>query len=223
MSYLTFPVVILKEGFADIKNSVNNAMFYCLYDYCQRNSGGRESLIKDAESFYGITYGNKKRAYDSGKMLFDSIPTGSPKTSISKDMLFDFYKNDKSKFEVVSFLAFAALRSILQRQSYIKVTNDYLLGRMAGNSKKGEPLSDWINSYKSRYQLDKIKLELQANWGLKLYANHTRGFYVSFSLPLEQLVMKAELKRKRYKEKQLAEAKNQARLKALESIYGTAQ
>jgi len=81
---------------------------------------------------------------------------------------------------------------------------------MSGNSGKGEPINPLLTKYTSRYQLDKIKRELEINWGLKLYGNHTRGYYVSFELALDNLIMQAELKRKRYKEKQLRNRKNEA-------------
>ena len=167
-------------------------------------------VIKEAGSFYGIKWGNKVSAFDKGKLLFESLPDKSPKTSISIAMIFDFYKNEKTEFEIITFLAFAAIRSILQKQPYIKITNDYLIGRMSGNSGKGEPINPLLTKYTSRYQLDKIKRELEINWGLKLYGNHTRGYYVSFELALDNLIMKAELKRKGYKEKQLRNRKNEA-------------
>lgn len=208
--YLTFPVAILKDSLTDVKQCVNNAMYYCLYDYCQRHTGMKDSLIDEAGHFYGITWYNKKNAYANGRVLYNLIPPKSPKTSITKKMIFDFYNNEKSEFEIVVFLAFAAIRSILQKQPYIKITNDYLIGRMSGNSGKGESINPLLTKYTSRYQLDKIKRELEINWGLKLYGNHTRGYYVSFELALDNLIMQAELKRKRYKEKQLRNRKNEA-------------
>lgn len=83
-------------------------------------------------------------------------------------MIFDFYKNHKTEFEIVVFLAFAAIRSILQKQPYTKITNEYLIGRMSGNSGKGEPVNPLLVKYTSRYRLDKIKNELQLSWGLTL-------------------------------------------------------
>lgn len=167
-------------------------------------------MIDAAGNFYGITWANNNVAFENGKRIYKSLPPKSPKTSITRAMIFDFYNNDKSEFEIVVFLAFAAIRSILQKQPYSKITNDYLIGRMSGNSGKGQPVNPLLVKYTNRYQLDKIKIELQNNWGLKLYANHTRGFYVSFVLTLDELIMQAELKRKRYREKQLSERKNEA-------------
>lgn len=220
--YLTFPVVILKDSLVNVSDCVNNAMNYCLYDYCQRNTGIKESLIYDAGKFYGITWGNNNKAYEKGKIIYNSIPKKSPKTSINTDMIFDFYKNEKSEFEIVVFLAFAAIRSILQIQAYSKITNDYLIGRMSGNNGKGEPVNPLLTNYTSRYQLDKIKKELQLNWGLKLYAFHTRGFYVSFIHEIEALIREAEKKRKKYKEKELAKKKYEALQKVKAELMASA-
>ena len=226
--YLTFPVIILKDGIKDIKLVTNDAMFYCLYDYCQGKKGTQAALIQEAEKELGINYGNKKAAYSRGEILYNSIPERSPKTSIRKEIIFDFYKEYKTEFEIITFLAFAALRSILQKQPYIKTTNDILIRRMAGNLKKEDPLPEEFIKYNKEYWLKKIKLELQTvsnnlhkGWGLKLYACHTRGFYVTFRMSREELIMQAELRRKKYKEKELKRENEEARKAALNKIYET--
>ena len=218
--YLTFPIIILKNGFADIKVSVDNAMHYCLYDYCSGIEGNQADRIAKAEEYLGITFGNSKKAFENGRGIFTTIPPKSPKTSIRKKMIFDFYKESKTEFEIVTFLAFASIRSILQKQPYTKITNEYFVGRMACNNKGNEELPEWIFKYNNRYQLDKIKQELQLNWGLKLYARHTRGFYVSFSIELVQLITHAENRRLKFKLKELQREKEQARLQALKHLNG---
>jgi hypothetical protein len=88
---------------------------------------------------------------------------------------------------------------------------------MAGTN-KGEPLPEWLKKYTSRYQLDKIKSELELNWGLKLYGYHTRGYYASFKLDLPDLAEKAEAKRISLRRKELADAKKLARQAAITKI-----
>jgi len=220
--YLTFPVIILKDGIKDIKQVTNDAMFYCLYDYCQGKKGTQAALIQGAEKELGINYGNKKEAYSRGEILYNSIPERSPKTSIRKEIIFDFYKEYKTEFEIITFLAFAAFRSILQKQAYVRTTNDILIRRMAGNLKEKDPLPKEFLKFNKRYQLDKIKKELQINWGLKLYGHNNRGYYVSFQLELIQLIRYAELKRKSRKEKELQKQKEAARLAVLTEINSTA-
>ena len=98
-----------------------------------------------------------------------------------------------------------ALKSIIGKKPYIKITNDYLLARMFGYSSVIELEKDCtaeLCKYSTRYHLDKVKTKLESSFGLKLYGQKTRGFYVSFKLSLIDLVYYAELKRESRKEKE---------------------
>lgn len=217
--YLTFPIILLKDGLNDIKKCISNAMDYCLYDEINRQKIAYSyNPINDALNKLSIKFGNVNYSIDIGQMLFDSIDLKAPKTSINLEMMFDFYKNKKSEFEIVCFLAFSALKSIIQTQELKKITNEYLLSRMSGNSKTGEDINHLLLKYTSRYQLNKIKDELQLNWGLKYYAIKTRGFYVSFTVDIETLALIAERKNKKYKLKQIKERTKEASIKAKERI-----
>ncbi len=217
--YLTFPMEILKDGIDNIRGCMDNAMNYCLYwNYTKIESRTIQIAdIKSAAKRMAITFPNLKGSFEKGKKIYESIAPNTPKTSINKSIIFDFYLNNKTPFEVVCFLAFAAIRSILQKQACTKITNDYLLGRMAGNRSKDDPLPKWIIPFANRYQLDKIKRALDA-WGLNLYAYHTRGFYVSFKLSKDEIAFYAEKKRKSRKEKALQDEYNQAREAALKRL-----
>ena len=63
---------------------------------------------------------------------------------------------------------------------------------MSGKSKSKADIDPTLKPFTSRYQLDKIKQELQLNWGLKYYSMKTRGFYVSFTMSLTELAKIAE-------------------------------
>jgi hypothetical protein len=216
---------MLKNSSKNIHDSLNRVTHYCLFNETRKysNEMPKSDAIECARGGLGIIYSNIDFAFKDGEMLYNSIPDRSPKTSINKDIIFDFYKNEKTEFEVVVFLAFAAIRSILQRQPFVKVTNEYLLGRMAGNAKKGDALPYWLEIYKTRYQLDKIKNELQLNWGLKLYANHVRGFYVSFKMDIRTLAFHVEKRRKKTRERELAAIKKEAKEMAIAEIYKTSK
>jgi hypothetical protein len=222
--YLTFPIRILGVDPADIKTRLADSISYCLYEKTINTFGSVEDRIKQAAEGLGIKYDPSKKehylkTYEGGEIIYQSIPENSPKTSIGLDVVTDFYKYEKTDFEIACFLAFAAIKSILQRQPYSKITNEYLAGRMAGNSKPGEPLNDFVFRFNNRYQLDKIKSELQRSWGLKMYCGKMRGFYVSFSLSHEQLIYYAETKRKKYRDELMKSKINEAKQRALSSIY----
>lgn len=218
--YLTFPMQLLKDGIDNISGCMDKAMCYCLYwNYTKIEYHATEANnMKSAAIRTGVDFPNLRGSFNEGKKIHDSIRVNAPKVSINLSTILDFYKNTKTPFEVVCFLTFAGIRSILQKQPYTKITNDYLLGRMAGNKSKEEPLPKWIIPFANRYQLDKIKSELQDNWGLKLYAYHTRGFYVSFKLSKDEIAFYAEKKRKSSKEKARQEENRQARQAALKRL-----
>ena len=201
--YLTFPIVLLRNSLTNVGECIDNAFDYCLYDCSQRNDLTSEEAAEDL----GIDFRKLIESFKNGKILFESLPDNSAKTSIRKDMLFDFYKNNKTDFEKLSFLAFAAIRSILQRQQYVRLTNKYLLSRMSGNN-INDDISPFLKPYTKRYQLDKIKNELQLNWGLKMWAIRLRGFYVSFNLSILDLAKIAE-SRKAEKANRIADLKAQ--------------
>lgn len=195
------------EDGSSLQKCLDKAMDYCLYYFMESNSNDIDEWIDCNEnSAIGIKFNSIKSSYKKGMELYKKH-SGTPNTSISNPMLFDFYKNEKTEFELVCFLAFCALKSIIQKQPYLKITNEYLLARMAGQARKGSYPPVYLHKFNNRYQLDKIKNELQLNWGLKLYsAKNMRGYYVSFSVDLETLIEKAELKKKGFR---LQELKNQ--------------
>jgi hypothetical protein len=213
MKYLIFPIAILKEHPSELKNTLDNAMDYCLYKEYLKD----KNLIVGANRL-GITFPKPNESYNNGKKIYESISDRAPKTSVKKDLIFEFYKQHKTEFQKVCFLAYCAFRSIIQKQPYTKATNEYLLNRMAGNNSKGGALPQWLTSYANEYQLNKIKTELQLNFGLKYYAYYTRGFWFSFSLNLISLTQIAETKRAKRKEKLLSEQKKEARRIVLEMI-----
>jgi len=209
----------LKDGLTDIKECIDKAMDYCLYDKSYRNQKYHSyNPINDALNSLNISYGNSEKSLRIGKILYESIDENAPKTSININMMFDFYKNKKTDFEIVCFLAFASLKSIIQKQVYKKITNEYLLNRMSGNSKNNNCINPLLKKYSNRYQLDKIKTELQLSWGLKYYAVKTRGFYASFTMPLNELAVIAERKNRTYKLKLLKEKIKEASRQAKEQV-----
>jgi hypothetical protein len=218
-TYLTFPIVLLKDGINNIKECMINSIDYCFYDqFIRLQKSHSYDPVNDAMDKLGIDFNNVQKALKKGKILYDSIDNKLAKTSIRKGMIFDFFSNKKSEYDVVCFLAFASLKSIIQKQGYKKITNDYLLSRMSGNSKNSKDINPLLKKYSTRYQLDKIKTELQLNWGLKYYADKSRGFYVSFTMPLNALALIAERNNKMYKLKLLKNKKKEAMEKAKEQI-----
>lgn len=204
-------MILSRGGIGGVKDAVNQAMKYCLYDVSIRY----DETADEAADRIGINYGDLTKSFMTGQALYESFDERAAKTSVSKTMLFDFYSNRKTDFEIITFIAFAAIRSILQRQKCVKMTNEYLLSRMSGNNKIG-PIASFLQPYNNRYQLDKIRGELEVNWGLKVFSHRCRGFYVSFKMGYKELavwvgVAKAK---KEFKRQQIEKQKQQAIIEA---------
>lgn len=142
-------------------------------------------------------------------------------TGISKELLFEFYINDKSFSEIAVLLSFLAIKSILGKKSYCRITNEFLLCRMAGYTSKIEmdELPENLKKYQKRWHIDTLKMELRKSFGLKIYARYTRGLFVSFELSDEQLIKEVEIKRKKYIEKAQRDEQSKAVKKVLMELY----
>ena len=223
-TYLNFPIIFLQEAFRDIKKVMNDIMAYAGYVHTLKLEYGEdEDLMKAAGHYFGITYGNAYDRYRHGETLFNSIDERTPMAGINKDVLFDFYKNRKTFDEIAVLLAFLAIKSIIGKKPYIKLTNDFLIARMAGCSSISDipvPLPEPLFSYQSRRKLDTIKFKLQTEWNVNYYSYYTRGFYVSIDnkFPLDRLVLEAEKRKKISKQKQLKQKKEDARKQALRKL-----
>jgi hypothetical protein len=206
--YLNFPVQMMQGGFTKMKKICSDAIDYGIYDYMKRNQLGGFDGFKIALMELNLTCANQKMGYNSTKEIYQQVQDSIDKpvtVSVKKDMLFEFYKNDKSEFEIAVFLAYVGLKSIIGTKPYIKITNDYLIARMFGYGSIAELEKDYSEErvkYSTRYHLDKVKAKLESQFGLKLYGQKTRGFYFSFKLSLSDLVYYAELKRESRKEKE---------------------
>ena len=229
--YFNTPIQLYKGFMIDSIDCLSKVLYYACYEYKEKN----KRTFKDAADFYNVLIGgdnsktNLTDAEKKVKSIYESLHNNSPKVGIGLTMFWQYYKEDKTEFEKVCLLAFLALKSIIGNKSYCKVDNGFFLSRMDGkvNSVCNDaftvndfkPLSPEIKKYeKNNYQLRKIKDELVLNWGLKHYSHHTRGFYVSFKMPLDELVFEAEKRRKAVKVKQMNEEKKQAIAKARERL-----
>lgn len=89
-----------------------------------------------------------------------------------------------------------------------------------GSDSMGNKLTNSMleRKYANRYHIDKVLEELQLSWGLKLYSDHIRGMYVSFTKSLDDLAVINELSKKSNKRNNLKEQKRQAKEFALKRL-----
>lgn len=219
--YLLFPIEILQE--TDIKRVCSKAFDYGIYrkalDFIvEGETKVMPRHIEQSMKYFNLVVNGLERRAKDGKIIYDTFSNNNPMVSISTDSLIQYGKEDKTDFEVSTFRAYCAIKSILGTKLYAKTSNKYLAARMYGfrnvrdfdNSSQIEP---------SRYQFDKIKLELQNDWYLTYYSNlGIRGFYLSFKLSLEKVIEIAELSRASTKAKKLKQEKKEVYLKVMQKL-----
>jgi len=164
--------------------------------------------MKSAETFFGVKLGDLNGSIDNGLWLFDNLPLKSPMTGITKNVLFDFYKGSPTKEEIAFLVGHLALKSIIGKKTYSRVTKEFLLCRMAGfvSQKEMSGLPEYLKKYTIRWHFDKLKFELTQRYGWLTYGRYTRGFFVSQELSLKELIRNVEIKRQKYR---LAEQKRE--------------
>ena len=211
--YLNFPVSMLKELHTDRNSFFSNVFDVGIYLYSKTLTGSDEKRYRDALGFLGITQSKSKNGLSTAKRILFNMPDKYPTTGIEKGMLFDYYKNEKSDFDIICLAAFLGIRSIIGKKPYDK-TNKYLIhARMFGYTTAKElpvKLTPLQEKYKLRYQMDKVLTELQINWHLKVLWNHNRGFYLSFDLSFDEMALLIEKDKQSIKIQQLNELKRKA-------------
>lgn len=172
------------------KKNLMKILFYCFTSRLKRGEN-----VEVVKSELGIVGEIAEEYIKIGKQLYDKIPQDSPFTGMKKETFWDFNKNPKTDFENACLLAYLAMKSIIGKNVYKKTTNIFIWSRMAGNVRAVENVGDLpveLQPFFKRYQFEKIKLNLEADWHLVFYSNHTRGLYLSFRLSKKELVKYAE-------------------------------
>ena len=152
--YFTFPIVLLKILHEDHRSFADNAICWTVYNYAETKLHGlpERERVEKALSKYGVSTEDLAGWIRHAKRIHRSIEGSKVMTSIEKRTLFDFLENDKSDAEVNELLAFAALRSVIGKKPYCKITDNYWLSRMAGGAWRvaGDDLASSYFSFSKR-------------------------------------------------------------------------
>jgi hypothetical protein len=211
--YLNIPVLMLKELHTNSKSFLSNVFDVGIYLYSKTLTGSEEKRYKDALKFLRITQAKSKNGLSNAKNILYKMPSKYPIVGIEKDMLFDYYKNEKDDFGIICLSAFLGIRSILGKKPYDKTNKALIHARMFGYVTAKElpaELTPLQEKYKIRWHMDKLMEELQVNWHLKVLWNHTRGFYITFDLSYEEMALIIEKEKQITKFQQLKELKKKA-------------
>ena len=226
--FFNFPIQLL-QGAPDMQVTGNDIIHYAIYKHATILNGSINDRMKSAADYFGVTLGNLNGAIENGDRLSKRIPARSPMTGINKDLLFSFYQGDQSLPEIAVLVAHLAIKSILGKKSFCRITSDFLLCRMAGypsiKEVIGRPnylnpgLPEYLKPYATRRRMDNIKSELQKSYGLKIYGRYTRGIFVTEKLTLEELIREVEMKRKKYWQTNQKNELSTAVTKVLKELY----
>lgn len=225
--YFNFPVQLMqnvlkanqkiKQGF------LTSLLHYAIYrhslfieDLNEYEETEQERFKRSAE-WLNVSIGNINSALCDGKELYSQYKKANVYTGLNTNIFWDFYKNEKTDYQWECLFAFLAFKSIIGKKQYVKTNNQMLYTRMAGKEKVKEYQA--LKGFNfSRYHLDKIKTELQINWGLQYYSRYTKGFYAGFDIDLESLIYEAEKRKDSMKINILKTDKKNALDLALEKI-----
>jgi hypothetical protein len=196
--------MFMQNAFTDFGTSMTNSLLYASYHHSRTCLEFGDDLNKfiDSLRYFGF---EKPRYAESTfartEALVLDVPMRVPKTGVSIGVFHDFFSHQKSDEQKAIFLAFLALKSIIGRKPYCKLTNQYLIARMGGfASLKDTPtlLPAKLEYWNTRRRLDRIKTELEQNWNVNIYGYRMRGFYASIDAqcPRSKLIEVAEKNRK---------------------------
>jgi hypothetical protein len=211
--YLNIPIPMLADLHLNSKKFFDNVFDVGIYTYSKNLTGSEEKKYKASLEFLGITQGSVKSAIDNAKSILRRMPAKYPTTGIEKGMLFDYYKNEKTEFEIMCLSAFLAIKSILGTKPYCKTNKALIHARMFGySSVKDIPakLTPLQLRYQIRWHMDKVLTSLQTDWFVKIISSHHRGMYLSIDLELNELVSKIAANKQSVKIQQLRENKKKA-------------
>jgi len=136
---------------------------------------------RDAYQFYGI----KKNFKDIFEWAMEKqIPANSPMVMIPQKKLKEFYSEEKTELEIMTFAVYLAIHSILGKKKYCRTTKEMILARAFGfrniNELRENPPA-LFEKYAKRYWIDKLLAEVSGDtWGIHAYSTNEglRGLYV---------------------------------------------
>ncbi len=210
--YFRFPIEMMRgvlNASSETKQQfLDNLLDFHLYNHfisadLIENTNEVATFSKYALNGWHVKLGNAEWVYSNGKELANKYKKAKSFTSLNTSIFWQFYKETKSPNEWLALFMFLALKSIVGAKSYSSSNNALLLSRMDGYStiQPREKLSFKITNYR----IQETKNDLRLDWRLSYYAQHTRGFYFSFKLPIEKLIKIAEEQKRSNKLKALKE------------------
>ena len=207
------------SGFMENKTRVLDNIFdFCVYELYK--SCGNLQKVKD---FFLVSRWDEKASMENGLRLSLSINRNVPWTGLSVNLFWEYYSNNKDDFSNATLLAFLSIKSIVGTKAYYKTPQIRIFKRMAGMTDAfADKLPDSIAPWCERYKFNRIKDALQESFGVAIYANHSRGIYLSTKLSLQKLIEAAEKSKLTYRKSKKKHMTEEAYRQAMEAVYKAA-
>jgi hypothetical protein len=174
---------------------------------------------------------------DSAKKIEVVKPSKDPLPMVNCSMLFDFRDNEKSEFQLIQFACYLGIRSTIGKKGFCKTNKQHILARAFGYSsikeipknftdsdeiKRGY-LGNLFKKYSGRYHIDKVLKSLESTWGVFILSKNLRGMLIGIAskTTLDEMATHLVISNKKYKDKLLSDAKNQAIERAKEKLRAT--
>lgn len=220
--FYNFPICLLEDFMSNSDRCLEDILDFVTW---QHNGGNLPQ--EETGQYLGVKYGNFEHTLNKGEFISNrhSCAT-SPWTGLDRDVFWQFKDNNRSDWDKAVLLAFLAFKSVIGHKQWFKITNqNQIYYRMAGKTLgkgKHPKLPKEIATFCTRYKFDQIKLELKENWGLLIYANHTRGMYISTidKMTLEELALVAERGKLQWRKKAQKQAEKKAKEAAIRALSG---
>jgi hypothetical protein len=134
--FLNFPVVLLKGFLDNHKECLYNIFYYAVFEMVFSKEKIFDSMEEFQEEFdFYFDSELTTEIQKNGKILFDLYDgVKCARTGIHFNSFSDFIEPRK-EFDLVCFLLFLALKSIVQTKPYANAKDALILSRMAGYSK----------------------------------------------------------------------------------------
>ena len=72
----------------------------------QKKNWSTEIRLNLSVSYFGVKMVNEKESEINGSELYNSLPLKSPKVGLKLSTFWDYYKSEKSEFEIACLLGF---------------------------------------------------------------------------------------------------------------------
>lgn len=139
VTYLNFPLSLLKYAFCDIRVATQNMIDFGIYKRALKIEGDDlETQMKNASKALGIKLYKPEPVIRRALEVNSNFGNDKINVSANKNILFNFRDSKKTDFEIACFCAYCAVKSILGSKQYVRTNKGFILGRMLGLNKRIE-------------------------------------------------------------------------------------